>query len=72
MRTAVMLGLFISSPRGGQVYVAHRSSRSAKLIWYALPYEPTAKSSMPRHVRTVKLGVSSEAAVRFGSSARRK
>ena len=50
-------GVFISRPRNDQVYVAYRSSRSTKLIWYTLPYEPTGPyvrveaNEVPRSVR---------------------
>ena len=50
-------GVFISRPRNDQVYVAYRSSRSTKLIWYTLPCEPTGPyvrveaNEVPRSVR---------------------
>ena len=50
-------GVFISCPRNDQVYVAYRSSRSTKLIWYTLPYTPTGPyvrveaNEVPRSVR---------------------
>ena|SRR5215831_18880228 len=52
-----MRGLFVSRPRGGQIYVAHRSAKSIKLFWYRLPHKPTetyeriTASEVPRNVR---------------------